>query len=385
MKRNLLTILMGFIGGFVAFIMLNYIDFQSQEKIISSSQKTLRVSNKKKYHAHQANFVNNNLPNAVKKAQNSVVHIYTKGKSIQKNYSDLDWFFGSPFEQQREGSGSGVIYRANGYIVTNNHVIEHAEEIEVTLYNNKKYIAKVVGTYPQADIAVLKIESSENLPILELANASESKVGQWVMAIGHPLELKLTVTAGIISAKNRDIGILDNRGNIINQGTDKLESFIQTDAAVNPGNSGGALIDSEGNLLGINTAIATQSGYYQGYSFAIPINIVDRIVSDIIKYGKYKRPYIGISASTLDFEYLSEHSIDKINFGVIIDAVTENSPADISGLQKDDIIVAVNNIEIKNVPELNGKINDFFVGQEITLSILRNGKFSKKELKLAEK
>ena len=241
---------------------------------------------------------------AAEKSMPSVVHITaTQGSSNQSSSDPFEYFFGRPDGGLRGGTGSGVIYSSDGYIVTNNHVIEGATNIEVTLTDNRTFKAQVIGTDSQTDLAVLKIEA-RRLPVLKKADSDKARIGAWVLAVGNPFDLNSTVTAGIISAKGRDINII--------QGNTAIESFIQTDAAVNPGNSGGALVDVNGNLLGINTAIATRTGYYQGYSFAIPVNIVTNIVDDIIENGTYERGFLGINIA----EELTDEDIKTLNLDI---------------------------------------------------------------------
>jgi serine protease Do len=282
----------------------------------------------------------------------------------QQNNDPFRGFFGDdPYSQPKSGTGSGVIISEDGYVVTNNHVVEFADEIEVTLSNNKQYRATVVGTDARTDLAVLKIEA-QNLPTLKFADSDKAKIGQWVLAVGNPLELTSTVTAGIISAKGRDINIIPGR--------EAIESFIQTDAAVNPGNSGGALVDVDGNLLGINTAIATRTGYFSGYSFAIPVNIMKKIVDDIIEYGSYQRGYLGIGITDLDNELAEELSLD-ITQGVVIQNVENGSAAQYAGLLPNDVITNVDGKSVKSSPELQELVGRAKVGDQVNLEINRNG------------
>ncbi len=309
---------------------------------------------------------------AAEKSTKSVVHIKsTKKRNVAQRRSNdpFQLFFGNDFwyggePQPIQGTGSGVIYTSDGYIVTNNHVIDFADEFEVTLYDKRKYSAKLVGTYPKTDLAVLKIDA-QNMPVLNLADSDLAKIGEWVLAVGNPFELKSTVTAGIISAKGRDINII--------QGSDAIESFIQTDAVVNPGNSGGALVDSQGRLLGINTAISTHTGVFEGYSFAIPVNIVSNIVDDIIKYGTYQRPYMGISIFELDAEYAEEYGLN-ISQGVVVDEIAAGGSAQFAGIQPMDIIVGVNGHEINSVPELQELIGAANVGETLNVTVFRKKK-----------
>ena len=307
-------------------------------------------------------------------ASPAVVHIKSTIVPSKKQNSTDPWsqFFGEgdlwgmPFfgyNQPRSGTGSGVIYTANGYIITNNHVIADASEIEVTTMDNRVFEAQVVGTYPDGDLAVLKI-NARNLPTLPLADSDRARVGQWVLAIGNPLELNSTVTAGIISAKGRDLNII--------RGQAPIESFIQTDAAVNPGNSGGALVDAQGSLLGINTAIATKTGYYEGYSFAIPINLAKKIVDDIIENGNYERGFLGINIADLDNETAKELNLD-INQGVLVDSVVDGGAAQYAGILPNDVIVEANGKPVKATPDLLEVVGGLKAGDTVNLTVLRQG------------
>ncbi|HKK79804.1 MAG TPA: trypsin-like peptidase domain-containing protein, partial [Phaeodactylibacter sp.] len=264
---------------------------------------------------------------AAAKAMPAVVHISASAVQPASNESDnpFRFFFGEEYggQQPRKGTGSGVFYTSDGYIVTNNHVVEFADEVEVTLYDNRTYSAEVIGRDEKTDLAVIKIEGN-GFPALNFANSDEAEVGEWALAVGNPFELTSTVTAGIISAKGRSINLLG--------GGRAIESFIQTDAAVNPGNSGGALVDADGNLLGINTAIATRTGVFSGYSFAIPVNLVRRIADDIIEYGTYQRAFLGVTISELDSEYADQLGV-KITQGVVIEELVDGGSAQFAGLQ----------------------------------------------------
>jgi Do/DeqQ family serine protease len=304
---------------------------------------------------------------AAETATPSVVHITsTQGRNNQQNEesSPLDFFFGNPGQGRlRGGTGSGVIYSSDGYIVTNNHVVEGADNIEVTLSDNRTFKATVVGTEPQADLAVLKIEA-RRLPVLKKANSDRARIGEWVLAVGNPFDLNSTVTAGIISAKGRDIGII--RGNT------SIESFIQTDAAVNPGNSGGALIDAQGRLLGINTAIATQTGSYSGYSFAIPVNFMDKIAQDIIEFGSYQRGFLGINIRNLDNDLANELGLN-ITQGVLVSNTVKGGAAEFAGIRVDDVITKVNGITVNSAPKLQELVGTKRQGEKVTLTINRSG------------
>jgi serine protease Do len=283
------------------------------------------------------------------------------------NFFNDDSFQRSPFfnfNQPKQGTGSGVIYTQDGYIITNNHVVEFADEVEVTTYDNKSYKATVVGTYPDGDLAVLKIEA-KGLPTMRIANSDEAKIGEWVLAVGNPLELNSTVTAGIISAKGRDINII--------KGKAPIESFIQTDAAVNPGNSGGALVDATGRLLGINTAIATQTGYFEGYSFAIPINLAIGIVDDIIENGSYQRGFLGINIADLDNQAADELGLN-ISQGVLVESLVDGGAAQYAGVLPNDVIVQANGKNVKSSADLLEVIGGSKAGDAVALVVNRSGK-----------
>ncbi len=302
---------------------------------------------------------------------NAVVHVKTKYPSRQASYSIdplYEFFFGRPQGPQQkipqeQGSGSGVIISNDGYIVTNNHVIDNSTEIEVILNDKRTFKAKLIGTDPNTDIALLKIDA-ENLPIIVIGNSDDLKVGEWVLAIGNPLSLTSTVTAGIVSAKARNINIID--------GAMKIESFIQTDAAVNPGNSGGALVNTKGELVGINTAIASQTGSYSGYSFAVPTSIVKKVVNDLKQYGAVQRAVLGVGISEISSEYAKQNNIKSLD-GVLITYVEEMGAAAIAGIEINDIILKINNVEVNNPTELQEQIARYTPGDKITIEGFRNG------------
>lgn len=320
---------------------------------------------------------------AAKKAMPAVVHISVKADMSANNANGADpfgFFFGegSPFGQQprsRKGSGSGVIYTSDGYILTNNHVVRNATDIEVTLTDNRTFKAEVVGTEPKADVAILKIKSN-NLPTLDLADSDQIEIGDWVLAIGNPFELRSTITAGIVSAKGRNIELLP--------GSDAIETFLQTDAAVNPGNSGGALVDANGRLVGINTAISSEMGVFAGYSFAIPVNLAKRIADDIIEYGTYQRPYLGINLYNLDNDLADELGL-SFSQGVVVSKVFTGSSAKEAGIQSNDVIVKVADKNIRNASELQEAIGRSKVGDQIKVKIYRDRKPKELMVRLGSK
>lgn len=312
----------------------------------------------------------------------ATVHIKTKTVRTASNnlprrnpFSDLfgidpNDFFGDRGRSLPEmGSGSGVIISEDGYIVTNNHVVDGADEVNITLSNRKSFKAKVVATDPSTDLAVVKVDA-KGLPFLLYGNSDDVKVGQWVLAVGYPLSLETTVTAGIVSAKGRSIDINSR------QSQTPVESFIQTDAAVNPGNSGGPLINPQGQLIGINSAIASPTGSYAGYSFTIPVNIVKKVVTDLIKYGTTQRAYLGIEYAREDLsdEKKKENGIKDDEAGVFIMNVRDNGAAAKAGLKKGDLITKLNGISIASGSELVGQIAIYRPGDKIKISYLRNGK-----------
>jgi len=273
--------------------------------------------------------------------------------------------FGGPMI--RKGAGSGVIISKDGFILTNNHVVDFADEVTVKLYDGKDYEAKIIGRDPSTDLAIIKIDAN-NLTVLEYADSDKARVGEWVLAVGNPFEyLTSTVTAGIISAKGRDLDIIE--------GTKTIEQFIQTDAAINPGNSGGALVDAYGHLLGINTAIASQTGSYAGYSFAIPINLANRIAGDIIKNGgDIERTSLGVEVFVLDEEFAKERGI-PITKGLLVDGVGENSAAQYAGIHPNDVLVEIDGKKLETFDDLTEKIELAKVGDSVNLKVYRNGKY----------
>lgn len=300
---------------------------------------------------------------------NGVVHVKTEIEMASFSRDPFfDYFFGPQQggSQMQEASGSGVIIKGDGYIVTNNHVIDRAKKISVTLNNKKTYEAKLIGTDPSTDIAVLKIEAKD-LPFIEMGNSDEVKVGEWVLAVGNPFNLTSTVTAGIVSAKGRNINIL--KGN-----SDKnifpIESFIQTDAAVNPGNSGGALVNAQGVLVGINTAIASNTGSYSGYSFAVPVNIVRKVANDIIETGIVQRAFLGINIRDIDQQLADELKLED-NRGIYVAGMVEGGAAANSGLKEGDIILSVGGVDVNNSPELQEQVGKYRPGEVVDVRVKR--------------
>lgn len=308
----------------------------------------------------------------------SVVNIKAKQMVSNNPQADMlkDFFGGNPFFMQPEqgqpkmrenaATGSGVIISKDGYIVTNNHVVADATELEVSLTDKRTYKAKVIGTDPSTDLAVIQIKES-NLPAVTFGNSDKVKVGSWVLAIGSPFNLTSTVTAGVVSAKARNISILRERSNV------PVESFIQTDAAINPGNSGGALVNLRGELIGINTAIASPTGSYSGYGFAVPANLVTKVAEDIIRFGTVQRGFLGIVIRDLDGNLAKQKDL-SISEGVLVDSVNKESAAKESGVQKGDVITKVDQVKVSSVAELQEQIARHRPGDKVILTVNREGK-----------
>jgi Do/DeqQ family serine protease len=308
-----------------------------------------------------------NFRMAADKTVHSVVHIFTEFKSkssVYDKYFSLEDFFYGPRERTYKGSGSGVIISSDGYIVTNNHVVQQADKITVTLNDKREYEAKLIGNDPSTDLALIKIDQ-ENLNFLTFGNSDKVMLGDWVLAVGNPFNLSSTVTAGIVSAKARNINILGDDA--------AIESFIQTDAAVNRGNSGGALVDVNGSLIGINAAIASPTGSFSGYSFAIPSNIANKVVNDLKEYGRVQRAYLGVAIRDIDNALADKIGLDKIQ-GVYVDNATENSAAAREGIKKGDVVIAFNGKNINSVSELLEQTGQHSPGDEVELLVLRDNK-----------
>jgi len=299
---------------------------------------------------------------AAEKTIHTVVHV--KNVSVRTISNPImEYFYGYGGQQQQEqvGTGSGVIISEDGYIVTNNHVVKDASDIEITLNNKKTYKAKLIGTDSKMDIALLKIDADEKLPYSTFANSDSVKVGEWVLAVGNPYNLTSTVTAGIVSAKARN---LDTRG---------IQSFIQTDAAVNPGNSGGALVNTHGELIGINTMISSMTGSYVGYSFAVPSNNARKIIEDIMEFGNVQRGILGVEGGELNGTASKELGVTQTQ-GFYINKVSKNSGAEKANLQKGDIIIKIDNQEIDTFADLSGYVNTKRPNDKVQVTFIRDGK-----------
>ena len=305
----------------------------------------------------------------------TVVHVKTK--SMQEySYRNpiMEYFYGDQARQPREvrGFGSGVIINKDGYIITNNHVIEDADNVEVTLNDNRTFPAEIIGRDPSTDIALLKIDIKD-LPFLKYGDSDQLRLGEWVLAIGNPFNLTSTVTAGIVSAKGRSLGLLDSRY--------RIEAFIQTDAALNNGNSGGALVNTRGELVGITTAIISPSGAYAGNSFAVPVNIVKKVVSDLIEYGEVQRAIMGVNITDVTSDIAKVEKLDKVK-GVYITGIIEGGAAESAGLKEKDVIVRINSKRTDSMAELQEEIGKKRPGDKVSIVVLRNNKEQEYALEL---
>ncbi len=314
---------------------------------------------------------NDNWPDftfAAESCVDAVVYVkVTATQQVVSNAGPLFRFFfgyeGIPHSREVQGSGSGVIIREDGYIVTNNHVIAGAKTIDVTLNNNHTYSARLIGTDPATDVALIKIEE-KGLPVVPIADSDKLRLGEWVLAIGSPYDLRSTITAGIVSAKGRSMPNTT--------GEFKIESFIQTDAAVNPGNSGGALVNKEGQLVGVNTAIISQTGSYSGYSFAVPSNIVKRIADDLMNYGTVHRAMLGISMAPLNEEIANNLKLSSVN-GVYITEIMKDSAAESAGLKVGDVLVEIGNVRLTGAASVQEAVNSFHPGDKTVVKVIRDG------------
>ena len=379
MKKGFLTVLLSILaGGLTAYGVV-----KANENNLIPSRLTPENGS---VEYRTVNLAESDYPDftyAAETAVQAVVYVEVTAQQQARRGYDLEDLFGFPFgfgfgdgygqqqPQSREvkGSGSGVIIRPDGYIVTNNHVVNGATKIAVTLNDNRQFEATVVGTDPATDVAIIKIDA-ENLPALQFGDSDQLRLGEWVLAIGSPLgaQLRGTITAGIVSAKGRSMP--DGSGEF------KIESFIQTDAAVNPGNSGGALVNKKGELVGINTAIVSQTGSYSGYSFAVPVNIVKRVVADLIDFGSVKRAMLGIRmqpVSTLEKEIQDKLKLNSMN-GVYIVEVSKGSAAEEAGLKEGDVIIAIDGQQITDGASVQEKVNNYHPGDKAAVTYNRDGK-----------
>ena len=365
MKKILGFLTIAILGGIVS--LFGYISFFENTQLITDTKEspiqTFQTNyNTSAFELNPASYAPTNFTEAAEKSVHAVVHV--KNTAISSGINSIADLFNGTKRQQQIGTGSGVIISSDGYIVTNNHVIDGATDLEITLNNRKKYKAILIGTDSKNDIALLKIDAEEILPYIPFSDSDNLNIGEWVLAVGNPYNLTSTVTAGIVSAKGRDL-----------QGNYSTDSFIQTDAAVNPGNSGGALVNSRGELVGINTAISTKTGSYIGYSFAVPSNIAKKIIDDILEFGKVQEAIIG---------FLPDLREDDIQ-GVRIGDFSEGSNAEKAGLLKGDIIVKINDIKISKFSELTGQLSAKRPGDSVKLTIDRDGEILTKNINLIKR
>ncbi len=366
MKRFVSYLIAAILGGLVFAVAFHYT--QKPNVAVSGSNDELAVL-PANYTPPRPAVVGPDFVNAADLTVHAVVHIKAELQQRNKTYSDFfdlfDEFFGNPHYRYNNApiiaTGSGVIVSPDGYIVTNNHVVQQASHLEVTLNDKRSYEATVIGTDPTTDLALIKIDEND-LPYLKYGNSDNVKVGEWVLAVGNPFNLTSTVTAGIVSAKARNINILGDVG--------AIESFIQTDAVVNRGNSGGALVNTDGELVGINAAIASNTGSYTGYSFAIPSNIVKKVINDFLDYGEIQRAYLGITFREIDAEFANEKGLDDVN-GVYVVDVAEDGAAGNAGIESGDVILKVDNTKINSKASLLETIGTKRPGDVVTVYVKR--------------
>ncbi len=365
MKKIISTIVVASIGGFTALGLSNFIKNDEPLSQVTHPDMSYHLTNY--VGGGSAGFADFTM--AAEKSVNAVVHINTVSQQVNNLAYDpfAELFFGPQKRQQifeQRGSGSGVVISEDGYIVTNNDVVNGAEKIEVILNDKRTYVAELIGSDASTDVALLKIKE-KNLSFLTYGNSDAVRVGEWALAIGNPFNLNSTVTAGIISAKGRN--------NILNGNQRPIESFIQTDAAVNPGNSGGALVNTNGELIGINTAIASNNGAFQGYSFAVPVNIVKKIVSDLVEFGAVQRAYIGVSIQDIDSKLADTKGLKQLK-GIYVNGISAGGSAQDAGIEEGDVITSVHDVPITSVSELQEQVSRYRPGDKISVTILRNNK-----------
>jgi Do/DeqQ family serine protease len=368
MKKNLMLFAMAFAGGALALGSYRlFFDSNNGSQFLEASSPAFP----------EGQFVSmggdgaGDFSMAAERTVNSVVHVKTQ-TTMQPVFNPWSDFFG--YQQQphvQEGSGSGVIISADGYIITNNHVVEGAEKLQVTLNNNKDYEATVVGRDPSTDIAVIKIDEA-GLPAIVWGNSDDVRIGQWVIAVGNPFDLTSTVTAGIISAKARNINLLSRESNN-GEEVFPVESFLQTDAAVNPGNSGGALVNTKGELIGINTAIQSRTGAFAGYSFAVPSSIAKKVSRDIIEFGNVQRAFIGVRIEEVTQDIAKDKGLKEVA-GVFVSSLSEGGAAAESGIESGDVIQKIDDRPVNNVPQLQEQVSRYRPGDKVKVTVWRDGK-----------
>jgi serine protease Do len=384
-KRNLQVFSFAFAGALLAIFLYTHVADDKRDAIVTHESIPVHLTSNVSSAEAQSQLPD--LTSAAESSVKAVAHIEVKVKGQEGDSFDnqfYDFFFGPNRpgggsqrgnrgqQQYSTASGSGVVISPDGYIVTNSHVVDDAVNVQVILDDNRKFTAKVIGHDPNTDIALVKIDAKD-LPYLVWGNSDAVKLGEWVLAIGNPFNLTSTVTAGIVSAKSRSIGIVG--------GKMPLESFIQTDAAVNPGNSGGALVNSRGDLIGINTAIASQTGSYSGYSFAIPAAIARKVVDDLKKYGEVQRAVLGVMIQTVNDSIAKAGKLDKVE-GAYVKSASEDGAARKAGIREGDVIVSVNGNKVATSSNLQEQIGKFSPGNEVTVGYIRNGELKESKVVL---
>ncbi|MGB4775807.1 MAG: Do family serine endopeptidase [Daejeonella sp.] len=393
MKKIGITFLAAFLGGAVAIGAYKLVENKYESKLSFEERQKAYFTNNPLNVTSSTGALD--FTQAAAAVTPAVVHIKTtygnitaNGTSGQDPFEDMfNDFFGGRRRSQgpQMASGSGVIISEDGYIVTNNHVVENADKIDVILTDKRSFQGKVIGRDANTDLALIKIEGKD-FPIVKLGNSDDVRIGEWVLAVGYPFALNSTVTAGIVSAKGRQIGILDQNNNRPGptgepKARTAIESFIQTDAAINRGNSGGALVNTNGELIGINAAIASQSGNYEGYGFAIPINLAKKVLDDFREFGSVKRGYIGVNFTELDADRSKQFNVDEIN-GLYVNDVVKGGGAEKAGLKKGDIITKVDGNKIYSSSDLQERVGRLRPDDKIELTFLRNGKEQKSNVTL---
>lgn len=373
MKKLMTLVLVSAIGGAITLGSYKLFIEKEQEQVYQTTSNETPISipvNLKTSNTSLAAATNIDFSIAAENTINTVVHV--KNTTISRGYTTFeDLFFGRARERAQIGTGSGVIISPDGFIITNNHVIDNAQSIEISTNENKTYSAELIGADPNTDIALLKINADEDLPFTTFGDSDSVKVGEWVLAVGNPFNLTSTVTAGIISAKSRDLS------------GQNLQSFLQTDAAVNPGNSGGALVDTSGNLIGINTAISSQTGSYIGYSFAVPSNIARKVVEDIMEFGNVQNGILGVRGGELNSKSAEQLGIDQTE-GFYIDSVESASGAELAGLKKGDIIKELDGVKISKFSDLKGFLNTKSPNDVVYVKYIRDGELKSTPVTLAK-
>ena len=373
--KGLITTLLVALFGAIAGLFI-YTRFLDRDKLVTGSEKEKKmIEENARYTSMVPQSGVNDFIFAAEQTVHAVVHVKTK-TTVSSSYSNplYEFFYGPGASQPREvrGFGSGVIVTADGYIVTNNHVIEEADEVDVTLNDKRTFAAEIVGRDPSTDIAVLKIKAT-GLPYIRFGNSDAIRLGEWVLAVGNPFNLTSTVTAGIVSARGRSLGLLDNQY--------RIESFIQTDAALNQGNSGGALVNVRGELIGITTAIISPSGAYAGNSFAVPSSIVKKVYEDLKEFGEVQRGLMGVNITDVTSEIAEKENLKEIR-GVYLTGVIEDGAAKAAGLEEKDVIIAINGESVETTADLQEKVSRYRPGDKLEVTYLRKGKESKKNVVL---